>query len=290
MATYTSTATGLWSAGATWGGGVKPPSGAGHKIVIAVGHVVEFDEAAGTYGDDTSSTTAANNAIVVYGTLKFSRSTSTQLTCRGTLFVASGGTLDAGTTADPIPSGVTCTILLNDSATLSAGKHALASYLQTGATVTSFGVVRTRNTRLTSATGAGATSITVDDSTNWAVGDVLVIASDTDNPSGAQKVNISGGSSPTWNLSGGVTNARSAGCRVGNLSSNVVFSSSSVANPGNMVALKPSSVRYQLLQPEFQLVFASRFWMSRLYADCSEGRTSSCARLFCRIVRMPSTA
>ena len=40
MATYTSTATGLWSAGATWCGGVKPPSGAGHKIVIAAVHVV----------------------------------------------------------------------------------------------------------------------------------------------------------------------------------------------------------------------------------------------------------
>ena len=100
MATYTSTATGIWSAGATWVGGVKPPSGAGHKIVIAAGHTVTYDEAAGTYGDDTSSTTSANNAIVVNGTLKFSRSTSTQLTCRGTLFVATNGTLDAGSTAD----------------------------------------------------------------------------------------------------------------------------------------------------------------------------------------------
>lgn len=230
MATYTSTATGLWSAGATWVGGVKPPSAAGHKIVIAVGHTVTYDEAAGTYGDDTSSTTSANNAIVVNGTLKFSRSTSTQLTCRGTLFVATNGTLDAGSTADPIPSGVTCTIVLNDSATLAVGKHVMTSQNQTGVTWRINGKPRTRNTGLTSAISAGATSITVDASVGWEIGDQIVIASEDANPANSQVVTISGGSSPTWTVPA-ITVARSAGCKIGNFSSNVTVKPSNTTYP-----------------------------------------------------------
>lgn len=230
MATYTSAATGLWSAGATWVGGVKPPSGAGHKPVVAAGHTVTYDEAAGTYGDDTSSTTAANNGIVVNGTLKFSRSVSTQLTCRGTLFVATGGTLDAGSTADPIPSGVTCTIVLNDSSAMAVGKHVMTSQGQTGVTWRINGKPRTRNTALTSAISAGATSITVDASVGWEVGDQIVIASEDANPSNSQVVTISGGSSPTWTVPA-ITIARSAGCKVGNLSSNVTVKPSSTTYP-----------------------------------------------------------
>ena len=233
MATYTSTATGLWSAGATWVGGVKPPSAAGHKIVIAAGHTVTYDEAAGTYGDDTSSTTAASNAIVVNGTLKFSRSTSTQLTCRGTLFVASGGTLDVGSTADPIPSGVTCAILLNDSATMAVGKHVMTSQNQTGVTWRINGKPRTRNTGLTSAISAGATSITVDASVGWEIGDQIVIASEDANPANSQVVTISGGSSPTWTVPA-ITVARSAGCKIGNFSSNVTVKPSNTTYPAGI--------------------------------------------------------
>ncbi|MFM2432612.1 MAG: hypothetical protein RLZZ511_3826, partial [Cyanobacteriota bacterium] len=231
MATYTSTDSGLWSAGATWVGGIKPPSSAGHKIVIAAGHVVEYDEAAGEYGDDTSSATAANNAIVVTGTLKASRTTNTSLTCRGTLQVATNGTFDWGTLADPIPSGVTAAVLVNFSATLAIGKHVITTRNSGNVTFTAVGATRTRNTRLTSSTSAGATSITVDDSTGWVVGDRIVIASATDNPTGAQVVVISGGSAPTWTVPA-ISVARSAGCRVGNLSSNVSFSAASAAFGG----------------------------------------------------------
>lgn len=230
MATYTIAATGPWSAGATWVGGVKPPSGAGHKIVIPAGRTVTYDEAAGTYGDDTSSTTAANNAIVVNGTLKFSRSTSTQLTCRGTLFVATNGTLDAGSTADPIPAGVTCTIVLNDSATLAVGKHVMTSQNQTGVTWRINGKPRTRNTGLTSAISAGATSITVDASVGWEIGDQIVIASEDANSANSQVVTISGGSSPTWTVPA-ITVARSAGCKIGNFSSNVTVKPSNTTYP-----------------------------------------------------------
>jgi len=42
MATITSVGSGLWNAGATWVGGVKPADG--DAVVIASGHVVEFNE------------------------------------------------------------------------------------------------------------------------------------------------------------------------------------------------------------------------------------------------------
>ena len=230
MATYTIAATGLWSAGATWVGGVKPPSGAGHKIVIAAGHTVTYDEADGTYGDSTSSTTAANNAIVVNGTLKFSRSTSTILRCAGTLFRASGGTVDAGTTADPMPPGVTTDIYLNHGST-TIGQHGMTSHLQTSGTWALVGVERTRNTTLTaSATAGSSVAVTVAAADNWAVGDTVVVASDTDDPTRAQITTLASGSGTSWTLAA-LNYNRASGCRIGNFSSNVRVRSANASYP-----------------------------------------------------------
>ena len=81
----------------------------GDRANIATGHTVTVD---GTFsaGDDTA------NGITVNGTLKASRSANSQLTVRGDLFITTGGTLDYGTEADPIPAGVTAVVLVNDSA------------------------------------------------------------------------------------------------------------------------------------------------------------------------------
>lgn len=189
--------------------------------VVNRGHVVTL-EASHTWGDDTSSATVTSNAIVVNGTLRASRTTTQTLRARGTLILGDNATFDYGDLLDTIPSGVTATLELNDSAANASGKHGLTSNGRLNPTWKIRGVNRTRNTRLTSSTAAGATSITVDASSNWAIGDRLVIASDTDDPARAQVVTISGGSSPTWTV-GAITNARTAGVRVGNLSSNVVF-------------------------------------------------------------------
>jgi hypothetical protein len=231
MATYTSAAAGLWSAGATWVGGVKPPSGAGHKIVLA--HIVTFDEAAGTYGDDTSSTTVASNGISTSGSggLKFSRAVSTALTCRGTLAIGPGGSLDMGTVADPIPSGITATLLLNDSATLAIGKHGLYA-IGTGGTVTvnMQGVARTRATTLSASASAGATSIQVAAASNWAVGDTVELASDTVDQTRSHYTTITSVSGTTIGI-GALNFARASGCAIINLTSNVVVKASSTANP-----------------------------------------------------------
>jgi hypothetical protein len=169
MATYTSTGSGLWSAGATWVGGVKPPSAGGHKIVIASGHVVTFDEAAGTYGDDSST------GITISGTLKASRTATTALTVRGDLYVAAGGTLDYGTEADPIPAAYTAVIVLNDSASPAHNKWGLRTD-ETGnwAGVRLWGASKTALTTIPGGAGASDTDITVADATGWEIGDILV--------------------------------------------------------------------------------------------------------------------
>lgn len=207
--------------------------------IVNRGHVVEL---AGdhTWGDDTSSTTAASNGIVVLGTLKASRSVSQTLTARGTVFYSTGSCIDWGVHGvDAIPDGITATVRINDSASPAIGKHVFTSH-STAATFRACGKTRTRNTRLTSAISAGATSITVDDSDGWATGDRIVIASDTADPIRAQIVVISGGSSPTWTVPA-ITNARLASTRVGNLSSNVVFESASANFPGGVALYIPAS-------------------------------------------------
>lgn len=197
--------------------------------VVNRGHVVTL-AASHTWGDDTSSATVTSNAVVVNGTLRASRAVSQTLRARGTIHLADNGCFDYGDLLDIIPAGVNATVELNDSAANAIGKHVLTSNGRSNPAWKIRGVKRTRNTRLTNAVGAGATSITVDASENWAVGDRIVIASDTDDSARVQIVAISAGSSPTWTV-GAITNARSAGTRIGNLSANVVVKATSAAFP-----------------------------------------------------------
>src|SRR4030067_1925874 len=98
MATITSTASGNWSAGGTWVGGIAPVNG--DKVYIANTHTVTIDTATCEGGDDTS--TAIN--VQSGGVLKWSRTTSSQLTVQGALLILNGGSFASGTRADTIPS------------------------------------------------------------------------------------------------------------------------------------------------------------------------------------------
>lgn len=163
MATYTSAASGLWSAGATWVGGVKPPSGAGHKIVIASGHVVEYDEAAGVYGDDTST------AFSMTGRVKFSRTMSASLTIRGQIVNVSNSAngFDIGTEADPIPAAYTAKLFYNDSAVMGHGKWGV-----TNSASMNFSAWGAAKTGLTTVVSVSSTTVfDVADATGWVVGD-----------------------------------------------------------------------------------------------------------------------
>lgn len=166
MASITSAGTGLASATATWVGGVVPV--VGDKVTIASGHTVTLDGAF-HWGDDTST------AISVIGTLKASRVVSSMLTVRGTLASAGlgfrTGTIDFGTPVDPIPAGITATLRLNESAAMAANKW-IAAFTVTN-NLYFCGAAKRSWTRLSAAVAASATTATVDDATNWAVGDAI---------------------------------------------------------------------------------------------------------------------
>lgn len=219
MATYTSAASGLWSAGATWVGGVKPPSAGGHKVVIAAGHVVTFDEAAGTYGDDTST------GITVNGTLKASRSASTTLTCRGDLYIGVAGTLDYGTEADPIPAAYVATIIINDSAAMAANKWGIRTEESTGdwSGFRLWGASKTAMTTIPSGAASGDTTFAVADSTGWEVGDWLAFEPSVaqDSVSGTVYRAITGKSGNDITVGANLAYASQIGRRVFNLTRNV---------------------------------------------------------------------
>lgn len=111
-AAFTSTQTGPWNDGATWGNdspgieGTDFPGAAGDTFTVAVGHTV-------TVGiEDTD----ALGASTINGTLSFSRSVNTKLTFGNvTLTVSTTGTLDMGTNISEIPAAYTCTLAFSRS-------------------------------------------------------------------------------------------------------------------------------------------------------------------------------
>lgn len=231
MAIITSAQSGNWSATSTWVGGVLPVLG--DSVIIAVGHTVTVNGIF-SVGDGTSSAAnAANNAIRVRGTLAFSRSVNSRLTVRGNIFVDGGATFDMGTTASPIPAGVTAELVINDAVSPSVGAAGLAVQNVSNVRFSIRGVQRTRNTRLSQALAASATTMFVQASSNWAVGDRLVVASDTADQTRAEVVTITGGSQASgWTFTPAIVRARLNGTRVGNLTSNVEVRSSGANAPG----------------------------------------------------------
>lgn len=219
MATYTSAQSGNWSDGSTWVGGVKPPANAGHKIIVAAGHNVTYNETSSTYGDDTTT------GITINGVLVFARNQATELICRGTLVIGSTGLLDMGTQADPVNAN--CVIRLNDSATLAANKYNL-NKLANGR-VTTCGVTRTRRASLTATCASGATSIQVNAATGWQIGDELLLCPTAQVAAASaanlfQVVTIGAGYTPgalTVPISAASLMSRAVGGRVCNLTSNV---------------------------------------------------------------------
>lgn len=294
MAVFTSATSGLWSNPAVWVGGVKPPSAAGHSIIIAAnstgvnrltntagyaigavnitmqagtgtiaagdcvqfpgdttyyqvttgitaaagtititpglvvaipasatllevrGNKVEYDEAAGEYGDDTTT------GIVVNGTFYTSRSTNTSLTPVGDFKTAA--TTVAKIDAQP-PAGVTTTFILNKSSVMTTFKWGML--IADNSNVNLVGAPRTVNTTTTVAVGVGGTTTDVTDATGWAVGDMIVFTS-TDGSSNHWDNRTILTLTPTVAPAATVTFAattydHASGCRIGNFSSNLTI-------------------------------------------------------------------
>lgn len=214
------------------------PTGA---LIVNCGHVITL-EANHVWGDDVSSgNTATSNGIVVSGTLRAARNISQSLTARGTVFVTTGGTFDYGCYGDIIPDGVLAELVINDSPSLGFGEHMVVARNQSSVSWKIRGIRKTRNTRLTSAIQAGATTIEVADGAGWRVGDRVAIASPNELRANAQVVSLAAGSGTSWTVSPAITIARDANTLVGNLGGNVIIRSYSTS-PGAFVAESGGSV------------------------------------------------
>lgn len=272
MATYISNQTGLWSSASTWltaaagtltptaAAGAAPVSFGGDKILIRGGHIVTYD-VSGCFGDETAAygaggTTVAtftnlssNGIILSGGTLKASRTTNVELTARGNFTIAPSGTLDWGTTTDPLTTNANITLhyMLQLSA-LSASPCAAGLNLygadNTGAMFYNNmwinGKPKTRNTTLSVSAANGATTLTLASpisTLKWEVGDKLVIQSESITAGVAYNSTTTflsatfiqsfpdgqGGNRIT--ISPSLNTARSVGVSVGNFTSNVTVRS-----------------------------------------------------------------
>ena len=152
----------------TWAGGIIPVEG--DKVTVVVGDTVT---PTGTHiwGDDTTS------AITISGTLKASRVANSSLQCKGDLVTSATttATIDYGrrSTSDPIPAGITATLILNYSAALSNFKYGL--YIADTSNFYACGQTTNPNTTLTAGIAVAATTCVVADITGWVVGDTFVL-------------------------------------------------------------------------------------------------------------------
>ena len=234
MATITSAGSGLASATSTWVGGVVPVEG--DKVIIAAGHVVTIDGTF-TWGDDNVTETIGTAAVSVSGTLKASRSVSSNLTVKGLIFVdfATHG-IDYGTEADPIPNGVTATLQLNKATTPAIRTGLRQRVPTTGAgNFTKWTFVgapgRVRGVDLASDATTGSATITLSSASHgWKVGDQVGLMNTTDNSSVDEcelrtVSSIDGGNPALVTLNAAPTYLHKAGSPVMNLSANVILKS-----------------------------------------------------------------
>ena len=225
--TVSSVASGNWSSPSTWSAGMVPSTNA--IVDIAAGHTVTYDV--------VSSIDIGE--VQVHGTLSFSRTANTQLDA-GSLLVFTGGTLEIGTEASPIPSNVKVTIRLVDLTGVITydhlhGQTMLQPVLHThGGTVDIHGSPLTNTwTMLTQNAAAGASTLTVANSvSDWKVGDKIIIT-------GTNKMRVKGQTSDDPMVQPIVT---SAGCDVRTQDFNCLDSSTFQAEERTIASVSGNTI------------------------------------------------
>lgn len=223
MAVKTSTATGDWSAGGTWVGGVAPANG--DSFVIASGHTVTFDV-------DQSAMGTGMIAGTVTGTLALTTTPGTYvLKMDGVsghdITIGAAGKIDWGTRAAPIAADVKATINLGSASRVTNSAAGWTCNLWSTWPTTY------RKTLTTGTNSAAATSITVADTwanlsaDQWAVGDVLCICKRQITGALYEFVTIAAGSAgSTINISSGLVNTYGVDSWVVRVTSNVMVTGS----------------------------------------------------------------
>jgi hypothetical protein len=255
MAVYISNQSGLWSSATTWvtadngtlsptgSASQAPQSGGDDKIIIARNHIVTYD-VIGEFGDGSStytfSTMSSGSAIILSGgELKCSRTTNTELSAKGTIVVAPSGYLNWGTESDPV-TAVTSKITLNSYPSLSVGGFSIVGrtgiYLfnsnnisvPTYNKISICGKEKTRNTYLTLSALSGSTLISVNNATNWEIGDRLIIEAEAVSAIATGTLTatfITGISGNDISINPGLNENKSVSRRVSNFSSNILVTS-----------------------------------------------------------------
>jgi hypothetical protein len=194
---------------------------------------VTVDNTAATiFGPNVAGASAieiSGKGILQYTT---SASTNSLLTLDGNLTVNQDGIFRMGQLSAPIPSTSTASLVFDCVSNVQFGLvHRAGGIIQT------YGAVKTTKTTLASNVGPGQTSMTTNDSTSWASGDVVAIASTVRGQIGhAETVTLTGAASGTTlpvtalvNLHDGNASANSARADIINLSRNVKIRGVSVA-------------------------------------------------------------
>ncbi len=218
-----SVGSGNWSVASTWSPGMVPRFCT--PVNILSGHTVTLD-----------TTTAVSSGTTVNGTLSFSRVSNSSLTLsRGDLTVNAGGTLDMGSDASPIPTGITASLILSSGAV--AGQYGLI--VKSGGNFTVRGSTKTPFATPIGDVGQNATSMSMaaSDVTGWQDGDEITIGktnlSGTDETE-RRTISLSGTDPKTLSWTTGLSYAHysTAGVIVANLTRNALIRSSGTVVDG----------------------------------------------------------
>lgn len=182
--------------------------------------------------DNNAATDFGKIDVTDQGTLIYSIAGDTQLRTSGNLDVWSGGILNIGTVASPVPIGTAAILEFDCSSNVEFGLE-----FRAGSTVTIQGGSRSVAwSYLTADAAGGATSLTINDSvgSNWKNGDSILIASTTRTASQTEVKALSADGSGTTLTIAAIANAHSGTsptqAEVGNLTRNITLRSTGASS------------------------------------------------------------
>lgn len=173
--------------------------GAGNNITITM----DVNDTVNYYGN--KSTILESICICKRGTLSWNTAGNTQLMIYGNLVVYTGGICNIGTTGSPIPDGTTAIIKFNSQVDGDYGLQMRGGNTSIQGNIGTRLVAETLGSDVT----AGDNHFHTENSTGWANGDVVVVASTTRTASQAEKKTVDSSAGTTVNISSTFTNARS---------------------------------------------------------------------------------
>ena len=189
--------------------------------------VLDGTQTAGS-GTSTGARSLTGVKINQGGVLSWDTASSAQLTSEY-ISVDNFGTLQMGTTANPIPAGVTAKLFYTVSTGLSSGTQGYLYLRGTPPTIV--------NTTLVSGVGTAASPMVVSDAVDWTVGDELMITPSASSAQFETRYIITKNSTTSYVLSSSVGGSETAftythatGCHIVNFERNVYISTTTPAS------------------------------------------------------------